>query len=137
VLERRERAYRGERPPPELRGRTVLLVDDGIATGSTMRAAIAAVRLQQPARVVVAVPAAAPTTCQALAREVDQVVCAITPEPFYAVGLWYEDFSETTDAEIRDLLRRGAAPGERGDDPPRMMDPPDQPAGDGTVFWGA
>jgi predicted phosphoribosyltransferase len=107
-LERRERAYRDDRPAPEVRDKTVILVDDGLATGSTMRAAAAALRQQQPARVVVGVPAAAPQTCDELRQEMDEVVCAITPEPFYAVGLWYEDFSQTTDQEVRDLLARAA-----------------------------
>ena len=107
-LERRERAYRGDRPAPSVRGRTVILVDDGLATGSTMRAAIAALRQQQPARIVVAVPVAAPSTCEEFQAEVDEVVCAVTPEPFTAVGFWYEDFSQTTDAEVRDLLDRAA-----------------------------
>jgi predicted phosphoribosyltransferase len=106
-LARRERLYRGERPPPDVRGRTVILVDDGLATGATMHAAIQALRQQQPARIVVAVPTAAPETCDELRAEVDDVICAITPEPFYAVGLWYEDFSQTTDDEVRDLLTRG------------------------------
>jgi len=109
-LARRERLYRGDRPLPDVRGRTVILVDDGLATGATMHAAIAALRQQQPARIVVAVPTAAPETCQALRAEVDDVVCAITPEPFYSVGLWYEDFSQTTDDEVRDLLARAAQP---------------------------
>ena len=104
-LERRERLYRGDAAAPEFAGKSVILVDDGLATGSTMRAAIAAVKQQDPAKIVVAVPAAAPQTCAELAREVDQIVCATTPEPFYAVGMWYEDFSQTTDDEIRDLLR--------------------------------
>jgi predicted phosphoribosyltransferase len=82
----------------------VILIDDGLATGSTMRAAIAALRLQQPARIVVAVPVSAPSTCEELGREVDEIVCAETPEPFYGVGLWYEDFSQTTDEEVHDLL---------------------------------
>jgi predicted phosphoribosyltransferase len=105
-LQRRERLYRGGRPPPDVRGRTVILVDDGLATGATMNAAIKALRQQQPARIVVAVPTAAPETCEALRAEVDDVICAITPEPFQAVGLWYEDFSQTTDDEVRDLLAR-------------------------------
>lgn len=105
-LARRERAYRGDRPPLEVAGRTVILVDDGVATGSTMRAAIAALRQRHPARLVVAVPVAAPSTCRELGEEVDDIVCALTPEPFYAVGLWYQNFSETTDDEIRDLLQR-------------------------------
>ena len=107
-LERRERAFRGDRPPVDVRGRTVILVDDGLATGATMRAAIAALRLQDPARVVVAVPTAAPATCESMRGEVDEVVCAITPEPFYAVGLWYDDFSQTTDEEVRGLLERAS-----------------------------
>ena len=107
-LARREQAYRGDRPPPDLRGKTVILVDDGLATGSTMRAAVAAVRQQAPARVVVAVPAAAPQTCEEFQREVDDIVCAITPEPFWAVGLWYDDFSPTTDDEVRELLAQAA-----------------------------
>src|SRR5437667_72323 len=105
-LSRRERAYRGDRPPPDVRGRTVILIDDGLATGSTMRAAVGALRQEGPARIVVAVPAAAPETCAEFEAEVDEIVCAITPDPFYAVGLWYEDFSETSDDEVRDLLRR-------------------------------
>jgi predicted phosphoribosyltransferase len=121
-LERRERAYRGDRPPPDLRGRTVILVDDGVATGSTMRAAIAALRRQELAHLVVAVPTAAPVTCQELAAEADEVVCAMTPEPFYAVGLWYDDFSETTDEEIRDLL--GRVPHEQPAAPSAWPGPP-------------
>jgi predicted phosphoribosyltransferase len=108
-LERRERMYRGDRPPPDVRGRVVILVDDGLATGSTMRAAAAAVRQQGPARLVVAVPTAAAATCDDLRAEVDEVVCTITPEPFYAVGLWYENFSETTDEEVRRLLAASEA----------------------------
>jgi putative phosphoribosyl transferase len=109
-LARRERLYRGDRTPPDVRGRTVILVDDGLATGATMHAAIAALRQQEPARIVVAVPTAAPETCNALRAEVDDVVCAITPEPFHAVGLWYEDFSQTTDEEVRELLACTAPP---------------------------
>lgn len=105
-LHRREAAYRGNRPPPDLRGRTVILVDDGLATGATMRAAVSAVKQQAPARVVIAVPTAAPQTCEEFRYEVDEVVCAMTPEPFYAVGLWYDDFSQTTDEEVHDLLER-------------------------------
>ncbi len=107
-LARRESAYRGDRPPPDLRGRIVILIDDGLATGSTMRAAAEAVRSQHPARIVVAVPVAAAETCEAFRRErvADEVVCLRTPEPFYAVGLWYQDFSPTTDQEVRDLLWR-------------------------------
>ena len=107
-LEHRERLYRQDRPTPEIRGRTVILADDGLATGATMRAAVAALRQQQPARIVVAVPVAARSTCDELKTHVDEVVCAAMPEPFYAVGLWYEDFSPTSDAEVRDLLARAA-----------------------------
>jgi predicted phosphoribosyltransferase len=107
-LERRERAYRGDRPPPNVRGRTVILVDDGLATGSTMRAAVQALRQHLPARIVMAVPVAAPSACESFHSQVNQAICAMTPEPFVAVGLWYEDFSTTTDAEVRDLLARAA-----------------------------
>jgi putative phosphoribosyl transferase len=107
-LGRRERLYRGERPPPAVAGRTVILVDDGLATGSTMRAAVAALRQQHPARVVVAVPTAAAETCEEFRHEVDDIVCATTPDPFYAVGLWYEDFSQTSDEEVHELLERAA-----------------------------
>jgi len=103
---RREREYRGDRPEPDVRGRTVVLVDDGLATGSTMRAAVAALRKLQPARIVVAVPVAAPAACADLAPEVDEIVCARTPEPFRSVGSWYLEFSQTTDEEVRDLLAR-------------------------------
>jgi predicted phosphoribosyltransferase len=105
-LARRERLYRGDRPPPDVQDRTVILVDDGLATGATMHAAIAALRQQQPARIVVAVPTGSPRTCDALRAEVDDVICAITPEPFHSVGLWYKDFSQTTDDEVRELLAR-------------------------------
>ena len=108
-LARRERLYRGDRPLPDVRGQTVILVDDGLATGATMHAAIKALRQQQPARIVVAVPTAAPETCDQLRAEVDEVICAITPDPFHAVGLWYEDFSQTTDEEVRELLARSMA----------------------------
>jgi putative phosphoribosyl transferase len=103
-LERRERAYRGDRAPLALTNKTVILVDDGLATGSTMRAAVMAARQQQPARVIVAVPVGAVSTCADLAREADEVVCVRTPEPFVAVGLWYRDFTPTTDHEVRALL---------------------------------
>lgn len=101
---RRETLYRGDRPPPQVEGRTVILVDDGLATGSTMRAAAAALAKQSPTKVIVAVPVAASQTCAELEREVDTVICALTPDPFYAVGLWYKDFSPTTDQEVRLLL---------------------------------
>ncbi|MCU1276348.1 MAG: putative phosphoribosyltransferase [Bryobacterales bacterium] len=105
-LERRERLYREDRPAPDLTGRTVILVDDGLATGSSMRAAVAALRQKNPSRIVVAVPIAAAATCREFEGEVDEIVCYATPEPFYSVGLWYEDFSQTTDEEIRQLLER-------------------------------
>ncbi len=104
-LERRERQYRGARAMPDLAGKTVILVDDGLATGSTMRAAVEALRREGAARIVVGVPVAAPETCDLLKREVDDIVCAVTPQPFYAVGLWYDDFTQTTDAEVAALLR--------------------------------
>jgi predicted phosphoribosyltransferase len=107
-LERRQRLYRDNRPPPDVRARTVILVDDGLATGSTMRAAAAALRKQQPARIVVAVPVSAAETCDEFRMEVDEIICAATPEPFQGVGLWYEDFSQTTDQEVRDLLEKSA-----------------------------
>jgi predicted phosphoribosyltransferase len=110
-LARRERLYRGERPPPDVRGRTVILVDDGLATGASVHAAVEVLRRLEPARLVVAVPIAPPETCEALRAEVDEVICAVTPEPFYAVGLWYEDFSQTTDEEVRDLLARSRGVG--------------------------
>ena len=105
-LERRERAYRGDAAAPDVAGKTVILVDDGLATGSTMRAAAAALRQQPPARIVVAVPVSAPQTCDEYRMGVDEIVCTVTPEPFHAVGLWYEDFSQTTDEEVRELLGR-------------------------------
>lgn len=107
-LRRREGAYRDGRPAPDLRGKTVILVDDGLATGSTMRAAVAAVRRLGPAKVVVAVPVGAADTCREFRRLADDVVCLRTPEPFFAVGGWYHDFSQTTDEEVRDLLARSA-----------------------------
>jgi len=105
-LARREREYRGARPAPELRGRTVILVDDGLATGSTMHAAALAVRRAEPARIIVAVPVASEDACELLRDAADEVVAVATPEPFYAVGAWYADFTQTTDAEVRALLAR-------------------------------
>src|SRR3989449_9240818 len=107
-IERREQLYRGQRPPVDVRNKTVIVVDDGLATGSTMHAAIAALRQHRPARIVVAVPAAAPQTCSEIADEVDEIICAATPEPFYAVGQWYQEFSQTTDEEVRELLARAS-----------------------------
>ncbi|HEX6909523.1 MAG TPA: phosphoribosyltransferase [Longimicrobium sp.] len=112
-LERREREYRDGRPAPDVRGRTVILVDDGLATGATMRAAARALRQLGPARVVVAVPVAAGESCDEFRGEVDDVVCTLTPEPFFGVGMWYDDFSQTTDAEVRDLLARALHPAGR------------------------
>lgn len=103
-LERRERQYRGDRPSVDVRGRTVVLVDDGLATGSSMRVAVAALREEKPERIVVAVPIAPADTCRMLRDEADDVVCALTPEPFYAVGLWYDDFTQTSDDEVHRLL---------------------------------
>jgi predicted phosphoribosyltransferase len=104
-LARQEHAYRLDRPPLDVRGRVVILVDDGLATGASMRVAVAALRRRGPARLVVAVPTAPTETCRELEEEVDEVVCAVTPEPFMAVGLWYEDFSQTTDEEVEELLQ--------------------------------
>jgi putative phosphoribosyl transferase len=104
-LERRERTYRDDRPPLVLRDRVILVVDDGLATGSSMKAAVRAVRALAPARIVVAVPVGAPDTCRDLAQIADEVVCARMPRQFSAVGQWYRDFSQTTDAEVRALLR--------------------------------
>jgi putative phosphoribosyl transferase len=105
-LKRRERLYRGDRAVPSVQGRTVILIDDGLATGSTMRAAATALRKMQPSKIIVAVPVAAAETCADLRSEVDEVVCSATPEPFMAVGSWYSDFEQTSDEEVRELLRR-------------------------------
>jgi putative phosphoribosyl transferase len=106
--DRRTRHYRRGRLPLDVHECTVILVDDGLATGATMRAAVLALHQQQPARIVVAVPIASSTVCHALETVVDEVVCAATPEPFYAVGLWYENFEPTSDAEVCDLLAQAA-----------------------------
>ena len=103
-LERRERAYRDGRPAVDVRSRIAILVDDGLATGSSMLAAVRALRTLAPARIVVGVPVAPQNTCERLRSEADEVVCAYTPEPFWAVGAWYEDFTQTTDEEVRWLL---------------------------------
>ena len=108
-LRRRERAYRGDRPEPDVSGQTVILVDDGLATGSTIRAAAQALRQQGPKKIVVAVPVSAVQTCDEYRIGVDEIVCAVTPEPFLGVGRWYDDFSQTTDAEVHDLLERARA----------------------------
>ena len=107
-LERREREYRPDRPPPAVRGRTVILVDDGLATGSTMYAAALAVRAAEPARIVVAIPTASGEACDWLATVADEVIAVITPEPFYAVGSWYVEFAQTSDDEVRALLAGSA-----------------------------
>jgi len=107
-LERREQTYRDGRPAPELRDRAVILVDDGLATGATMRAAVAALRQRGVAKIVVAAPVGAPDTCRELEQEADETICAIAPEFFQAVGQYYEDFSQTSDEEVRELLSRAA-----------------------------
>jgi predicted phosphoribosyltransferase len=109
-LRRREVSYRGDRPPLDLHGRIALLVDDGLATGSSMRAGVEAARKLAPARIAVAVPVAPVSTAQAMRRIADDVVCVATPEPFYSVGRFYEEFDQTTDEEVRELLRRSALP---------------------------
>lgn len=106
-LERRERAYRGERPPPRLQGRCIILVDDGVATGATMRAAIAAIRRQAPMEVVVAIPLAPPDTLIQLREEADRVLCLHAPEPFHSIGQWYDQFNQLTDEEVCRLLAHG------------------------------
>lgn len=105
-LERREHAYRDDRPPIDVSNRTIILVDDGLATGSTMSAAVAALKQRHPARIVVAVPVAPPAACRELTEEVDEVVCALSPPQFDGVGRWYEDFSQTSDDEVRALLEQ-------------------------------
>lgn len=109
-LERRERAYRGDRPWPEITGKCVILVDDGVATGATMRVAIKALRKQNPKEVVVAVPVAPPDTIEVLRREADDVVCLAMPEPFTAIGLWYVNFSQVSDEEVTEQLERAWKP---------------------------
>lgn len=135
-LARREEAYRDGRPPADVRGKTVILIDDGLATGSTMRAAVTALRRQDPARIVVAVPIGAASTCAELARIADDCLCVFTPEPFRAVGLWYEDFSQTQDDEVAELLARARAGPDADADAGRVPDEggarssnPDRPPG--------
>ncbi len=114
-LHRREALYRNNRPPPKFKGKTVILVDDGLATGATMRAAVQAVRAKHPARIIVAVPVGSADTCRELGKMSDVMcVCSTTPEPFYGVGMWYRDFSQTTDDEVRALLERAEAIGKNG-----------------------
>jgi putative phosphoribosyl transferase len=112
-LQRRERTYRGDEPAPDVRNHTAILVDDGLATGASMKAAVDALRTRDPARIVVAVPVAPPETCAEFKDDVDEIVCAATPRPFFGVGAWYRDFSQTTDAEVKEFLRRanGGSPG--------------------------
>ena len=107
-LIRRERLYRDDRPAPEVSGCVVMLIDDGLATGASMRSAAIALRQRGPDRLVIAVPVACPSACFDLRGEVDEIVCALTPEPFYGVGYWYENFSQTSDQEVYDLLDRAA-----------------------------
>lgn len=109
-LQRREHLYRDDRPLPDVQGKTVILVDDGLATGSTMRAAIEALKQEHPAHIVVATPVGAQTTCEELSQQVSEVICAQTPEPFYGVGYWYQDFSQTSDQEVHDLLAQAQHP---------------------------
>jgi predicted phosphoribosyltransferase len=104
-LRRREGLYRGGRPSPDISNHTIIIVDDGLATGSTMRAAVAALRRRDPSRIIVAVPTAAVDSCEQLRKEADEVICALTPEPFYAVGQSYENFDQTTDDEVTELIR--------------------------------
>jgi predicted phosphoribosyltransferase len=107
-LKRRERTYRGDHPAPDPAGRTVILVDDGLATGATMLAAARALRQQKPKTIVIAVPVASPEACNEFRPEVDEIVCAVTPQPFHAVGVWYQDFTQTTDEEVHQLLAQAA-----------------------------
>jgi predicted phosphoribosyltransferase len=107
-LERREQAYRAGRPALQARGRTVILVDDGLATGASMQAAVAGLESHVPGAIVIAVPTAAPETCEAFQDRVDEIVCAFTPQPFHGVGMWYENFEQTTDEEVQALLNEAA-----------------------------
>jgi putative phosphoribosyl transferase len=107
-LERRERAYRGKAPPPDIEGRIAILVDDGLATGATMRAAIAAVRQAGARRVVVAIPVAPEDTCRTLRQDADEVICPAMPDPFYSIGTWYQNFPQVTDEQVRTLLKQNA-----------------------------
>lgn len=108
-LQRRDRVYRGDRPPLTVRDRTIILIDDGLATGSTMRAAISAIQEQGPQQIVVAVPVAAPDICQEIQKIVDRVVCIKISEPLYAIGCWYKNFAQTTDTQVCELLHQNFA----------------------------
>lgn len=127
-LERREHDLRDERALPAVSGRTVILVDDGVATGSTMRAAIGALRALGAGRIVVGVPVASPDTCAELATEVDEIVCVETPEPFYAISLWYRDFGQLGDEEVREILERDATESREGGQPDDASDPSGRPS---------
>ncbi|HLP89072.1 MAG TPA: phosphoribosyltransferase [Nostocaceae cyanobacterium] len=113
-LQRRDRTYRGDKPPLNVKNKTVILIDDGIATGSTMRAAIAILRQQQPKKIIVGIPVAPPMTYERLQLEVDEIVCLLTPSLMSAIGIWYEDFSQTTDEEVRELLAKASRGKEAG-----------------------
>jgi putative phosphoribosyl transferase len=108
-LVRREILYRGDRLPLDVRDKIAILVDDGLATGASMKAAISALRKYSPQKIVVAVPVSAPETCDELSRLIDEIICAFMPDPFFAVGIWYDDFSQTSDEEVKELLERAAA----------------------------
>lgn len=112
VLEKRQRTYRGGRAMPDLRGKRVIVVDDGVATGASMKAAVQALRQQEPERVVVAVPVGAPSTCQELEELADELVCVRTPTNLGGIGAWYQDFSQTPDEEVQELLKRAVQPAE-------------------------
>ncbi|MEW6735218.1 MAG: phosphoribosyltransferase [Acidobacteriota bacterium] len=112
-LSRRDHLYRGGKIRPELSGRTIILIDDGLATGSSMRAAVQALKQANPAKIVIAVPVAPSSTCEGFKTEVDEIICLETPEPFQAIGLWYRNFSQTTDEEVKELLERAAQRTER------------------------
>jgi predicted phosphoribosyltransferase len=115
-LHRRERLYRGDRKRLEIKGRTVILIDDGLATGATMLAAIKALRSKNPSNIVIAVPVASLDTCRAFEKEVDDIICGATPEPFYGVGAWYEDFRQVTDEEVCDMLEKSISLQKPGED---------------------
>jgi putative phosphoribosyl transferase len=131
-LQRRDHEYRGALPPADVAGRTVILIDDGLATGSTMRAAAAAVSARHPARLVIAVPVGARESCTSLLDAADEVVCVETPDPFYGVGMWYEHFSQTTDDEVRELLQRSRALASGSSHPAQGLPDPISPE-DGTA----